>query len=171
MFVLDEKENNICKIMCQIHRARQCATLDLCNGIHLHGQREKAEKWLNLEQLLPLFCSIDRRLDRLLCIVDKHICCWNSLMLCSSCFVQNLLFLTFRWHQDVFWRLRLESSFPSNYKCIIFGIKFDSSRYALKIFRKACTSNKFKFRQKSKEYRCIISLSQQIGERKGQVSL
>lgn len=37
MFVLDEKENNICKIMCHIHRARQCVTLDLCNGIHLHG--------------------------------------------------------------------------------------------------------------------------------------
>lgn len=75
MFVLDEKENNICKIMCHTHRARQCAMLDLCNGIHLHGQREKAEKWLNLEQLLPLFYKIYMRLDRLSCIVYKYICC------------------------------------------------------------------------------------------------
>lgn len=63
MFVLDEKENNICKIMCHMHRARQCAKLDPCNNIHLLGQREKAEKWLNLEQLLPLFYKTDMRLD------------------------------------------------------------------------------------------------------------
>lgn len=75
MFVLDEKENNICKIMCHIHRARQCVALHLCNGIHLCGQRKKAEKWLNLEQLLPLFYTTDMRLYQSLCIVDKHICC------------------------------------------------------------------------------------------------
>lgn len=75
MFVLDEKENNICKIMCHTHTARQCATLHLCNGIYLHGQREKAEKWLNLEQLLPLFYKIDRRLGQLSYIADKHRCC------------------------------------------------------------------------------------------------
>lgn len=58
MFVLDEKENNICKIMCHIYRARQCATLDLCNGIHRSGQKKKLKSGLTLSN----YCLSSTRL-------------------------------------------------------------------------------------------------------------